>query len=352
MKLAIGTIVFILLSGVTPTILQQEAIQSVQDVSPPSVTVGPQAVYHPLGQSISEDELIAASQVQFDDPSLPITVKVIQSDYDVYAEGLYRINVEASDAVGNSLVLWFDLKVYIPMSATNAIKSVSEARNATGSDLVTWMSAKELFISAGHILVETDATYQDSVPSDSGIYGITFNHSNGLYQLTSTLVLYDDTSTITNQHAILANDFNVSLQMLNSSFDLATAAEVLVLDISDPNDFFLLENPVIDSVISQLGQSLTLDDLSAGTYDVTFSYLDSAKAVVSMSVMDNPPIHTVNFYNCGEQLIAQDWVGDGEDALPPKGYSYPSVSYQGVYRNLDANPTNCESSFSIVDTGN
>ncbi|MFV0479965.1 MAG: leucine-rich repeat domain-containing protein [Anaerorhabdus sp.] len=61
--------------------------------------------------------------------------------------------------------------------------------------------------------------------------------------------------------------------------------------------------------------------------------------------------HTVNFYDCASQIVAQGWAKDNESVTAPNlSYTYESSVYQNVTSNRDAYPTNCSGSFAIPNT--
>lgn len=64
----------------------------------------------------------------------------------------------------------------------------------------------------------------------------------------------------------------------------------------------------------------------------------------------NEKYYTINYYDCDGNLIAQDWVQEGELATPPSGYAYPPVT--GGDKNVDVYPVNCGGGgFLIPNTG-
>ncbi len=62
-------------------------------------------------------------------------------------------------------------------------------------------------------------------------------------------------------------------------------------------------------------------------------------------------LYTVNFYNCAGKLEGQDWVGLGETAKAPKAYIYPTSAMKNINSNRDIQPLNCDSQFTIPNTG-
>ncbi len=62
-------------------------------------------------------------------------------------------------------------------------------------------------------------------------------------------------------------------------------------------------------------------------------------------------LYTVNFYNCRGELEGQDWVFEGGVANPPKTYTYPTSAMENINSNRDVQPLNCDSQFTIPNTG-
>ncbi len=59
----------------------------------------------------------------------------------------------------------------------------------------------------------------------------------------------------------------------------------------------------------------------------------------------------MNFYNCRGELEGQDWVFEGGVANPPKTYTYPTSAMENINSNRDVQPLNCDSQFTIPNTG-
>ena len=63
------------------------------------------------------------------------------------------------------------------------------------------------------------------------------------------------------------------------------------------------------------------------------------------------PSFEIQFLDCNGKVISDQWVGDGQPAAIPDGYTYGEEELNWVYRNLTVSPVGCKvSGFVVPDT--
>ncbi len=342
----------------------------VVDTTAPTVTVANDTIHFEVPQVVTEDAIFTAAGVTISDASTTSWVINGLDALDLTVIGEYQtVGLVVTDAYGN-------------VTTTPIIFMVEDTTAPTIELIVNEISyTDDVIVDETQFLSDVLNRVTDNGPESEIV--VTTDFDTGVDfdivgPVTVTITATDAYGNVSTEEIIVtivsvmeyfiqANDFTMKGPEYNAAEQNGTLEDVILAAAqarawkehprfgTAEMDVEISSTTVLPTSVSH-GDEITVtivggDSIRRAFFSMIPFAIATPLVETEFTIRIESNIYTVNFYDCNQTIVSQDWILEGENAKPNGTYSYPSASYMNVQGNQDAYPVNCSSGFVIPNTG-